>query len=165
MLVAMSVALAGAVSTILLLIWWLRREILHRRQLEKLVEWRSRADEQERVRRAEATRAREEGRGWSQASVSAAKMLERAVARAEAAFGGGRWQGDRQNLMEMEELGEDHVADVGEELERREGAVGFQNLLAAEEREEAEEQQRSLRQRSRSRNREVEGEQQQQHPQ
>jgi hypothetical protein len=149
-----------AVATILLLIWWLRKEIVHRRQLEKLVEWRTRADEQERARRTGATQAREEGRGWAQASVTAAQMLERAVARAEAAFGvrGGR-QEDRQVLVELEEFGGGELAEVGAaELEKLEVAVGYRNLLAAAEEEEEEEvqQQRSLRHRSTSRNREQE---------
>jgi hypothetical protein len=86
-------------------------------------------------------------------------MLERAVARAEAAFGGGVRR--EEDLMEMGGFG---VGDAGEaELLAREEAVGFQNLLAVErdrDREEAEVQQRSLRQRSGSRNRE----QQQQQP-
>ena len=158
-LLALCVALAVAVATILLLIWWLRKEIVHRRQLEKLVEWRTRADEQERARRAGAAQAKQDDRGWRQASVTAARMLERAVARAEAAFGGGgvRREEDRQVLIELGEFGGGELAEVGEaELEKLEVVVGYRELLAAEEEEEEVQQQRSLRHRSTSRNREQE---------
>jgi hypothetical protein len=158
-LLVLCVVLAVAVATILLLIWWLRKEIVHRRQLEKLVEWRTRADEQERARKTAAAEARQEGRGWAEASLTAARMLERAVQRAEVAFGvrGGRHEDD-QELVELGDFGGGNVADGGEaELGREEGAVGFQNLLAVErnreEEQEVQQQQLSLRQRSRSRNR------------